>query len=53
MRGERDQVRSVVIRTETGQVSSATFRALDAMAQTRHELSNYGLCSHKLLVSHN
>src|ERR1700722_19798434 len=43
VRGERDQVRSVAIRAETWQISSAAFRALDAMTNTRHEDSNHGL----------
>ena len=34
---ERDEIRSVPIGTGTGQISSAAFRALDAMTNTRHK----------------
>lgn len=35
--GERDQIRSVAIRAKTRQISSAASRALDTMANTKHD----------------
>jgi hypothetical protein len=44
VRTERDQIRSIAIRTGTRQIASTAFRALDAVTNAKHEGRRHASC---------